>query len=96
MKPKMKQSITTAAIALAAITLTLAFTSCGALNAGLSGTGIPATAVQRAGNDTAPVILVDSQDLALAEQAPEGTVHGLYNASALAAQITDARGKSSK
>lgn len=96
MKPKMKQSITTAALALAAITAALAFTSCASLTAGLTGTAVPATAVQRAGQDTAPVILVASQDLALAEQAPEGTVHGLYNASALASQITDARGKSSK
>lgn len=70
--------------------------SCAGVTSGVMNTPIPATAVQRAGQDTAPIILIASGDLALAEQSPIGTVHGLYNASALASQITAIRGKSSK
>jgi len=56
----------------------------GVISSGLTGQPIPSTAVQRTGHDTAPVVLISSADLALAEQGDPLAVHGLYDAGFLA------------
>lgn len=71
-------------IALFAIAALLCLTSCSALTGAITGQPIPSTPVQRAGDPSAPSILVSSADLAQAEAAPAGTVHGLYDAGYLA------------
>jgi hypothetical protein len=63
--------------------------SCSTVSSAITGLPIPATSVQRAGQDGAPVILVSSQDLAEAEARPAGTVHGLYDAGAVASKARE-------
>lgn len=63
--------------------------SCSTVSSAITGLPIPATAVQRAGHDESVTILISSADYALAEQAPAGTVHGLYDAGYLSARARE-------
>jgi len=62
----------------------------GVITSGLTGQPIPSTAVQRSGHDEAPIILVSSTDLAIAEAGDPAAVHGLYDAGFLAQAARDA------
>ena len=65
---------------LIAIIASVALQSCSTVSSAITGLPIPSTAVTRAGHDGENIVLISSADYALAEQAPIGTVHGLYNA----------------
>lgn len=94
----MKTSLITSALALVAIAAALVFSSCtpamnsalsGVITSGLTGQPIPSTPVQRAGDVTAPPVLVSSSDLALAEAGDPKAVHGLYDAGYLVAKARE-------
>jgi hypothetical protein len=71
----------------AAITMTM--TSCAGLISGITGTPIPAVAVQRVGQPDSLPVNIAASDYAAAEFAPE-KIHGLYDAGAVASVASQA------